>query len=146
MSFLSFIRGFFNKSYKPLPDQLWQIELEPYRYPENCCSHKSAKYAGLLNDAGIRANVVVGTVSGGKPHAWVQVIHPEKGTVHWIDPTFPDNRDGYIINKYPQRVLWLVFKEGITGHEVFTYQGIIKIHLKNIPNTYKNYFKNQNLK
>ena len=124
-NFLNFFK--FEPTYKPLPKQLWKIELEPYRFPENCCAHKAAKYAKLLNAAVIRANVVVGTVRDSPPHAWVHVVHPKKNTIHMIDPTWSENRDGLKIDKYPHRKAQFKFKEGVTGHEVFIYKGIIKI-------------------
>lgn len=116
-------------AYKPLPDVLWKIRLETYTL-DNCCSHKSAKYAHALNNVGIRANVMVGFVRG-NPHAWVNVINPDDGTIHHIDPT------GVSMRGIP----WCKFREGVTGDEVFSYQGIIEIYLENIPIKHKQFFK-----
>lgn len=117
-------------TYRPLPDVLWEIRSETYIL-ENCCSHKSAKYASALNDVGIRANVIVGSVRG-ESHAWVHVINPDNGIIY-IDPT------GIHMRGIP----WCKFREGVTGNEVFIYQGIEEIYLDKIPQKFHIFFKNK---
>ena len=124
--------------YIPLPDKLWEIECEPYDIAENCCVHKSAKYANLLLSAGIEAYVVVGTVHTDTPHAWVVAVNPETGRLHTIDPTWPDNRDGYVDR---HRVVWAQFNPGVTGEDVRSYRGVAEIYLENIPTKHHWYFR-----
>jgi hypothetical protein len=97
-----------------MPSDLWKIELEQYNLDTNCCAHKSAKYATLLINNGFDAMVVVGkTIYGTNTlHAWVEVVNPETGKRYWIDPTWPKNTDGKLIERYYDRVKWIELRQG----------------------------------
>ena len=127
--------------YVPYPDKLWEIECEPYSVTENCCVHKSVKYANLLLDAGIEAYVVCGVVDQGDPHAWVIAINPETKRPHVIDPTWPDSRDGY--GPTQRRVVWIQFECGITAGDVREHRKIAEIYFENIPTKYHWFYKHK---
>lgn len=133
--------GCSNLRYVPFEPQMMVMEQRVCESWENCCISKSIEYEKLLKLYGIRSNIVVGCVHGSKiPHAWVEVIRPKNGKLFMVDPTWDTNRDGLEINQYPERVVFVKFRENITYEQVKVYDGVIKIYHENIPECYRNFF------
>lgn len=108
------IMKWFKGPYRPCQKEFFEISCREYRHPEYNCTAFSADFAQVLNDHGIRANVVTGDCRGDGFHAWVQ-YRDEDGKIYNCDPTW-----GEWNVKMHHRTVTNIFKEGASGHAVFT--------------------------
>ena len=96
----------------PFEKELRAIEQEKYALETNNCKHKACKFHEILKENGETSYLISGWIPDSKnTHLWLYVLNKETNKFHMIDPTWETEKDGLLIENYPDKQIHSIFNK-----------------------------------